>query len=93
MDKQDGLDPTKIYEDKITIGGTDLPISLHLQTSFTGRNDVALKINGKICSVGEVEFRRGGNIWYSSKSLGARIKIDSNETPDRDSTNPLLSGM
>lgn len=85
---------SKIFEDKIEIAGTEMPISLHVLKSFTGRQDIALTINGQAVSVGEVEFRRGGKIWYSSKNVRSRIRIDNNTEEELEQkSDPLIDNM
>lgn len=70
-------DASKIFESKINVAGGEFPISLHVLESFTGRQDVALKINGKIVSVGEVDFKRGGRVIYTGKHTGSILLTDS----------------
>lgn len=65
---------TKVFESELNGG---IKYEIHVSQGFSGRSEIAIKIEGEIVSVISAEVKRGGNIYCRpSKSNTKLIKKD-----------------
>ena len=78
-------DVSKVFETKIVINDQAMGLSLHILPTFTGRVDLALKINGRTVELADIESKRGGNVWYHKRKSGS-IWLNNGDRPTHDAS-------